>query len=515
MRPTAPIGGTCVAVCLALVTSAAPAAAAPKRITGKLSRPRYTVIALAGNGKATSVKATKGKFKLRPPAKKVTLHLRAPNGTYAGPIVVGGKGKRAIVGVKAGARLGKIKVHKGYAKVKRKPPKKSVDAKRKARAAKGVPIGAGNFGRVRSKRTHGGAPGDLDLDGIPNVIDVDDDGDLILDDLDRSTAARSSQAAPGFGLHSVLGLPPEAVLNANAAAVTDSEIDTTFQTASGSYLIIGGLAAGAELDCGGAIQQPPRQEGLRYCSPGGTGRAFKGDGNRSGWPRFPDDFDPDHNGFGTPPQGATTAEIRTGDVVIERIGGGDTPTEVPATLQYMFATVPALVAYRDTAGNSRSIPYPVSPGDPGTNSNGLPAGAPAGGDVVLTLTFWRPQRRPIPPETGDWVDIGGLTYKSIVQHVGAPPGGTEVAKSCPQSTLSSTDLSPPPGPFPGGSALVDPAPDRPASPANTFTYTLNLSECLRQLGVSWNSGETLGLTGEAVSANGGGDAEETVVFKRE
>ena len=43
-------------------------------------------------------------------AGRVTLHLRAPNGTYAGPIVVGRrkKGKRAIVGVKAGARLGEL-----------------------------------------------------------------------------------------------------------------------------------------------------------------------------------------------------------------------------------------------------------------------------------------------------------------------------------------------------------------------------------------------------------------------
>ena len=55
--------------------------AKPKPITGKLSRPGYTVLALAANGKATSVVATHGKFHLKPPAKVVTLQLRAADGT--------------------------------------------------------------------------------------------------------------------------------------------------------------------------------------------------------------------------------------------------------------------------------------------------------------------------------------------------------------------------------------------------------------------------------------------------
>ena len=76
-----------------------------KRISGNLTQRGYTVIALAQNGKAKTDRAPKGAFKLRPPAKKVTLHLRAPDGTYAGPIVVGTRkgGKRAIEGVYAGA----------------------------------------------------------------------------------------------------------------------------------------------------------------------------------------------------------------------------------------------------------------------------------------------------------------------------------------------------------------------------------------------------------------------------
>jgi hypothetical protein len=42
---------------LALLVASGPVAAAPKGITGKLSKRGYTVIALAANGKANAVRA--------------------------------------------------------------------------------------------------------------------------------------------------------------------------------------------------------------------------------------------------------------------------------------------------------------------------------------------------------------------------------------------------------------------------------------------------------------------------
>ena len=90
------------ALVLAVSAMAAPASAAakPRSISGKLSKPGYTVIALADNGKATSVRLRRSSFRLRPPASRVTLHLRARNGRYAGPVVLGStrKGRRAILG---------------------------------------------------------------------------------------------------------------------------------------------------------------------------------------------------------------------------------------------------------------------------------------------------------------------------------------------------------------------------------------------------------------------------------
>jgi hypothetical protein len=512
---------SCLAASVVVLAAGAPASAAPKRISGKLMKSGYTVIALGANGKASSVPARGRGFRLRPPARRVTLHLRARNGRYAGPIVVGRRkrGRVAILGVRAGARLGRVKVRRGYAKVAKRLPKKWVDTSRRARARKGVPIGARRFGRVRSTRTGRGAPGDRDLDGIPGVLDIDDDGDLVLDNLDRSTGARAAQAGSGLGIHSLLELPISDTGNANAPGSTDEQIEAALPRLG--ILNINILPGdSAELDCGALV----------YCSRGGTGRVPVNRNPPEG-PPFPECCDADGDGFGTlatapdlPPgaqsltllHGANTAQIGTGDVLIERVTTGGVESEFPASVQFVFATGVALVSYADTAGNSATVPYPVAgnqpgPAGPGTIDNPFAVAAGPDGNVVLTLTFWRPQRRPIPPEPGAWTDIGGLTYATGLSGVGL---------ACPQSSLSATDPNLTPSPVGGmggaltmGGGFTDLAPDRPASTANTFTYTLNVTQCLASLGRSWNSGETLGL--DFVGVSGTDQVGQGVNFKRQ
>lgn len=551
MQSRARVGASCLGALLAVLAPSGPAAAASKPITGELSKRGYTVIALAENGKAKSVRAEGRRFRLAPSGKSVTLHLRAANGTYAGPIVVGGRGRFAIVGVRAGARLGVIKVRRGYARVSRKLPRESLDAKRKARAKKGVPIGAKRFGRVRSKRPRGGVPGDRDLDGIPDVLDIDDDGDLVLDNLEHAGAASvvptagAAQAANElFDVLTGLSLELERTANANAAPpgspLTVDQIDAALSS-SGRLLMAILPGDSPELDCGGspnASPPPPLVGGLVYCSTGGTGRVFQ-----AGALPFPDccDTEDPPDGFGTltrdpnsPPPPATpfftlahgtgTSQIGTGDVLIERVMRGGVESQFPTALQFVFATVPALVSYRDTAGNAATVSYPVAapapgfpdptPGGPGTMGNGFPVAAGADGDVVLTLTFWRPQREPIPPEPGPWTDIGGLTYSTVVQHLGTPPAGTTVQQPCPQSAYSTTPdqpLAPPPS----GAGLTDQRGDQSASVDNKLTYTLNLTQCLASLGTSWDSGEaSIHFSALASRPGVGAGASQSVWFKR-
>ena len=74
--------------------------------------------------------------------------------------------------------------------------------------------------------------------------------------------------------------------------------------------------------------------------------------------------------------------------------------------------------------------------------NALAAGPD--GQAKVKLTFWRRQRRPIPPEPGPWTDIGKLGYRANIQSVGAadvPP----THRLCPASAYSDSDpnLAPP------------------------------------------------------------------------
>lgn len=521
-----------VAVSLALLATSAPAVAARKPISGKLSRPGYTVIALAPGGKARVVRARSGRFKVRPPARSVTLHLRARNGIYAGPVVVGSNRKSVILGVRPGARLGKIKVRRGYASVTRRPRTRWVDANSHARARRGTPIGAGRFGRVRSRRVRAPVPGDSDIDGIPDVLDVDDDGDRILDKLERPRArraARTAQDGEQFGIHSRLTLYLDTTANANAAGLTDAQMDAAL--AYGGDLLLQILPGDSspnspEVDCGGSIQQPPRPDGLIYCRPHSSGGIGTAGYPQPGVP-FPDCCDPDGDGFGTLVgdfgtlhHRSTTSQVGTGDVLIQRVIRGGVETSFLAALQYVFATVPAVVSYDDDGpGGPVQVTYPFPGPDPMTGLGGGPGlrenpapvsdGPDADNDVELTLIFWRPQREALAQwgETGDWIDIGRLKYEVQVEESG---------RRCPQSafTESDPDLAPN-APSDINPGFTDLQGDRPARPTNTFTYTLNLTKCLEATGFSFNPGDESAFSFVARSPSGPDNAQQGVFFKRQ
>ena len=611
MTRTSRLGAACVAAVLAALAASASAAAASAPISGKLNVPGYTVIGLAADGTAATAFAPAGAFTLAPPADTVTLHLRRPDGTYGGPVVVeepsagvaeakaavasarkkltrakrkvraarkklrradgrraqrkakrrlrrakrqrraarralvAAKGTlaeakresavrpgRAILGVKAGASVGDVVVAPGAGiglarGLTEADDEKWVDPTRQAMATRGIPIGAGNYGFVASQAS--AVPGDLDRDGIPDPLDVDDDGDLVLDNFERGSAARVVKAAqsgdgcqapctPDVVVASGLVVRLEETANANAGALSVQDLDAAL-SAFGELRIGFPRNAETELDC----------RGLSYCSPGGTGRAgfFGPPGDDSTAP-FPACCDPDGDGFGTMNQlsafdpngqsnqffllhGATTHEIGTGDVLIERAThSGGVETEHPITVQQIFATVPALISYSDGAGNSATVSYPLPPpytGSPGSSTpgegprEGFPVGAGPGGDVVLTFTFWRPQREAIAGEPGEWTDIGGLFYFAIL--------------GCPPSTLSTTDSDLAPVNHPaGGGGFLDQAPDQPASPENTLTFSLNVTQCLAARGQAWNPGESLEIG--LVATNSGEDhAAQRLSFTRE
>jgi hypothetical protein len=424
-----------------------------------------------------------------------------------------------VLGIRAGAKLGLIAVRagKGYAKVKRRV-RKWADVKRWARALRGIPLGnARNLGRVRSKPPRHGRPAaDPDADGVPSPLDIDDDGDRILDSFDRTDGTRRASASAGEGpvIFSALNLYGiERTVNANAGGLTAAGIDAAIV----EKLSLGIPSRGEiELDCG---KQVP--DGLPYCAPGGTGAigyvASPGEPD----PPFPACCDPDGNGFGAlnPTIGpnsfllthATTAQIHPGDVIIERyltnpppFCGGIPECSFPAAVPAILTTVPALVSYADGAGNAATIAYPVPPGGPGSQGTGkghpanpLPVKADADGHVRLTLTLWRPQRQPLPSEEAPWMDVGHLFYDAELT-----PPGPGASPRCPPAAYTTTDpnlaLG---GLYSGQGGVEDQVDDRPANPANMLTFTIDANQCLAAAGRSWNAGEELTLS---LGAHGSG-----------
>ena len=648
----------------ALLLLSAGAAAQSGEITGTLDRPGYTVIALAADGEAGIAVAQSGAFSLTPPAEEVTLHLRAPDGTYAGPVALepeanfelqdakraarkanrkhrnakrkvksakrnvrkadAGKAKRkakkklkrskrklrkakgkrrradktleaakaedadrpnwAVLGLRSGAQLGQLSIASaGYARsagIDEEAWEKWVQAERRSRAARGVPIGAGNFGFVASTPSPGTVPDDPDLDGVPDALDVDDNGNLVLDNLDASTngaGARSAGTDPcGPGriycqeINSSLPLFVEQTVNANAGSTND-QINAALATFGDLRIRIGAFTeqtpAGrgdfAELDCGDP------DTGLAYCRQNGSTGTSRAGGVVGDAPDLPfpgppgGQFDPDGDGFGTlapccgagpddfflvhhararPALDPGSAQIGSGDVLTQWVTTGGDPSQCPplnspacrafpATVQFVIATVPTLVSYDDGAGHSATVTYPTPTTEsqpprvaPGSEGNGFPVSdspADADADVEVMLTFWRPQRKPIPgercpepngPECSpeQWIDIGGLTY-------GATQGNGGV--SCPQENFSTADPQLSPHSigvlgFRGG--LVDSASDRPADPGATFAYTLNLTQCLAAQEMSFGVGEERLVNFMGAPHGSDSDrADQMVFFKHE
>jgi hypothetical protein len=540
-----------VALPLLLAASAPAEAARQKPIRGKLTAPGYTLVALSTSGKVTTKRVKSDRFSLRPPADVVTLHLRARGGFYAGPIVVGTRkgGRRTVLGVRAGARLGKINVrpNDGFARTATKPPRRVTDRRRIGRARKGVPIGAGVFGWVRSKPPRRPPEGDRDFDGIPDRLDIDDDGDRVLDKVDRSGLRRGRATAvtaeDPLGLATGLGATLSMTPNVHTGA-SDAEIDQASRDLGYIIMDIRFGVSAVELDCG-----PPVPAGLSYCALGGTAV------HENGKP-FPECCDGDGDGFGTmvptevePGEGgyqnfafdhrSTSAQIGTGYYLFQHVTKSGDESQCPsdtnpncvsysAVQQFAFTTIPALKSFDDGPRPRVTIPYPVGFNEPGnTANNPLPVSARSGGEVILDLTFWRPQRRPTSDaECGsvpgcaltDWRDMGGLVHFAT-----GGPSDRHWASVCPKEGAYS-DPSEGLQPFelePGESGgFLDTTATRAADPAHTLSYRLNLTKCLDKEGISFGMNQTRGFAFQTSTPTGAGGltgtdtASQVIYFRR-
>ena len=550
-----------VTATVALAAGRSQARLAP--ITGRLNQHGYTLIALSYDGNV--VTTTKSGFRINPLSSPVTLQLVNSRGMYAGPLVVAGGGSRVYEGVRAGAKLGTIKVMNGYAVVTRRLAARFVDRTRWAHAVKGVPVANGrNYGLVRiaGKRTGSSdLGGDLAHSGVPNDISIDPQADgqiAALAPAPRATTkskvakavVASNSCGVGiafcplqFGDH--IWTDVTGTANVDAAGSTLADIDAEV---SGNLILMlisnygtPGAVTGARSFPSGTSRAELDCTGLSWCSPGGTGR-FSADGNPAPQgPPFPDCCDPSGDGFGTiygPGRPAVTyggsGFALWPDAPTEHIGTGDTPildltvqgelVQQPLTLSYVFDTVPALDTWSDGAGDSGTITYPSATTASGTFANPLPVSANSSGDVVVTLTWWRPQRQGI-AGAGEpaFMDIGHLAYSLTFYGESPYPAPPPAPSACDATAVTTSDrnVTPTPAQYQNANGstpelLIDNADDQPANPANTLMATVDLTKCLAANGKSFPVGSniTFGITANPQQNYTAGMASQRLVIER-
>ncbi|MHB8060269.1 MAG: hypothetical protein ACYDHO_05500, partial [Gaiellaceae bacterium] len=193
---------------------------------------------------------------------------------------------------------------------------------------------------------------------------------------------------------------------------------------------------------------------------------------------------PDGREFSLDPHAVST-KIGTGDMMTVLVTKGGVTTLLPAPLDFVFNTVPALKNF-DGGTGVKSIDYSAGASAYGTRDNPMPVSVGPDGNVKVQLTWWRPQRSGI-AGAGEpaFMDIGGLRYEFGIQPQGdlIPPRINNDSGACSAASYSENDpnLEIVPqrqssGIMSGG--LTDGSADQAANSANTLSVTLNLTKCI-------------------------------------
>lgn len=353
---------------------------------------------------------------------------------------------------------------------------------------------------------------DDDNDGLSDTFDPDNDGDGIIDDSDSDN---NDQVANRVWNFQQLHLNREDAFNTRVTTVSTETIDNALVEYGGLALqVIDGTSV--ELNCGGGSEG---EDGLKYCSSGGPGRA------REPYPdglALPDEMDSDGDGKGEisagdtgdfqVAPGATSSEILPGDTFIEEVTDSDNKvTEYAGMINGVVHDVPGIVSITTTLA-THTFTYPGDINSIGSAANPIPV--PSAGDVVITVTTYLPhyntggETRVVPAGVKMIANIpnGPCTYN---MGDGQCTGGGSGPGLIPGSLYSN--------PSTGWQVTSDgvqstAAEDTPEGEDTTVTYTVNLSGSGGVTG--WDSGEQVKVPIQSID-NNGTTAAHNVWFKRQ
>lgn len=495
VRKVLAAAGVCVASVAVTVGGGSAGAAAVKPISAKIPA-GYVLVAIAKDGTAAVGKKSGATTKLTPTASTVTLHLLSTTGSYAGPIVVGtkksGSSVRAILGVRAGASVGKVTYSKSLGYGRASVAAKSIVSSVFARASKsGVPVGAGSLGYTISVGTKGvssssvsafataeesQAGGDPDKDGIPNAVDVDDNGDGKLDVVDEKTVnANKSMTGPRPTMFSDFFVDLERIIRVSDAASAEATKEIVKEKLKFVFGMSpdGGKVTNVRIDC----------LGIKWCA---TATVF---------PNMPSDpkilwstVDKDGDGrffdLGKRDQGNTwnydssispnvyPKDVQPGQMFnFEASYGGGKTVIIPSALTSFFVTAPAPKVIGKTP-----ISYPVQ-GAKGSWDNPIPTGD----GTKLYLQTYRPLRPLLPSESSaaGMKEMGGLGYWLTVSKVGEEQPPT----TCPGEAYSELSPGTQLRDFFAQKAVMDDSPDSSPDTPTPVSFVVDLAKCRSTIGL--------------------------------
>ncbi len=487
-----------------VVTGSATAATVSGTLTG--GRGLHVVVVQSnGTSKKATITSTKGTFKVvGARLAGASIQLVGSNGTYFGPVLLGGSGKKVYATIKGSGNLalGTFKRKSGYAAARAPVGRYFTTAAYTVAAKNGKPIGAGKFGRVKvgngtsTLKGYNGQGRDADLDGIPGAFDIDDNGNLIIDNVDRTTRSGRSLRRFSPALRAICPTPdqpqpagctpPDGAPSggtAVAAAATEFKLFSNFKLTDATSInvsIPGITGIDALIDAAvpttvtlatkvmGATSSTLDCLGNTYCAPHGAYPLVNS--VAASYTGAFLNLSKGTTGDAQIMPGAARTDIGSGNAFLQIDG----TTSYPGVLNFVFNTAPALKSYNVGAGE-QTLFYDAS----GVSASGMTPSTPittTAGAISITVTFWRPQRSALSSEAwfgsaNPWTDIGGLAYRADTPN--APSGSTK--RSCA-------------GGYSAGSAngvavtaatdgVVDPAIDAEASAANTISWTIDLATC--------------------------------------
>lgn len=536
-------GGAAFAVGLLAVSCVAvPArAASTPVISGDLGADRagYQLLLVTPEGSAqASTVAADGTFRLSPsrPTRGATLVVLNQAGQLVGPIVLGVDQTGAHTQLSGqAAKLGPLTWHADYA-VAEAAPESYTDFV--VRTAHGRPVGAGNHGLAPAATALPQAQpglvaaqpgavtpgGDADRDGVINLFDLDDDGDLIPD-------SRDSDPAVGPRMWSTVTFTPDRAVNAHTSDVTAGQLIATLPALGLSVHTVMNSAdlPGADPLAAGFVTCPAES----WCA--GSDALITPPENAA---QFPTQVWADYPGttWTTAPDGsvtsASTAIAAPGWALHSTITQATGPDGRggPAVLRWSADLLPQprsitglpasgqvlLLNYREPGGTLAAVPLLLDEvlltapllnevslgtisGDTLTSENGL-----------IAATFWRPQAAsadlaPGDPRRGDLAlgDLGGLTYTITLSD-------GQFQQTCPANRWSALT-----GLVSVAARLVDATGGQlPTATSNPLGFTLDVAGCVAdsQGALSLDGGQPLTLT--LTAATGPGQSSATAVSYR-